>query len=83
MEKDISVCEAVTKRINQLLAENSWSLYKLAQQSGVLYDTLKKIVSNKNKAVNLSIIIQIANGFSKTLSEFTDSELFKYDNLNF
>ena len=83
MEKNISVCEAVTKRINQLLGENNWTLYKLAQQSGVLYDTLKKIVSNKNKAVNLAIIIQIANGFGKTLSEFTDNELFQYDNLEF
>jgi transcriptional regulator with XRE-family HTH domain len=78
---ETSVCGAVTNRINQLLGEKNWTLYKLAQESGVLYDTLKKIVSNKNKAVNLAIIIQIANGFGMTLSQFANTHFFSIANL--
>ena len=43
---------------------------------------LKSIMKNKAKGVNLKTIIIIADGFKMTPSEFLNSELFIYDNLN-
>jgi len=77
----ITVCGAVTKRINSLLAKNGWTLYRLSVESGVIYNTLKKIVNNRNKGVNLGLVIQIANGFGMTLEQFASDPVFKIDGL--
>lgn len=79
----ITVCGAVTKRINDLLAKNDWTLYRLSAESGVIYNTLKKVVNNANKGINLSLVIQIANGFGMTLEQFVSDPVFKYDGLQF
>lgn len=39
-------------------------------------------MKGKSKGVNLKTIIAIADGFGMTASEFLNSELFSYDNLN-
>ena len=77
----LTVCEALTTRIQQLLEERKITLYKLALDSGVLYDTLKKITSNVNKSVDFAIVIKIAGGFDMTLEEFVSTSLFSEDNL--
>ena len=78
----MNVSEAVVMRIKQLLKEKDISLYKLGQLTGLLHETIKSIMKNKAKGVNLKTIIIIADGFKMTPSEFLNSELFIYDNLN-
>ncbi len=78
----MTVCEAVTARIKELLAAKNITLYRFAENSGVRYDTLKKIVSNDNKSVNFSSVIEIAGGFGMTIAEFVDCPLFSEENLN-
>ena len=39
-------------------------------------------MKGKAKGVNLKTIIALADGFGMTASEFLDSPLFDYDNLN-
>ncbi len=58
------------------------SRYKLEQLSCLSHDTIKSIMKGKSKGVNLKTIIAIADGFGMTASEFLNSELFSYDNLN-
>ena len=39
-------------------------------------------MKGKAKSVNLKTLIAIADGFEMKVSEFLDSSLFNYDNLN-
>lgn len=57
-------------------------MYKLERRSAVSHDTLKSIMKGKTKGVNLKTLIALSDGLGITVSEFLNSELFSYDNLN-
>lgn len=77
-----NISEAVTIRLKELLDERGLSVYKLERRSAVSHDTLKSIIKGKTKGVNLKTLIALSDGLGITVSEFLNSELFSYDNLN-
>lgn len=77
-----NISEAVTIRLKELLDERGLSVYKLERRSAVSHDTLKSIMKGKTKGVNLKTLIALSDGLGITMSEFLNSELFSYDNLN-
>ncbi len=77
-----NISEAVTIRLKELLDERGLSVYKLERGSAVSHDTLKSIMKGKTKGVNLKTLIALSDGLVITVSEFLNSELFSYDNLN-
>ena len=77
-----NIIEAVTIRLKELLDERGLSVYKLERRSAVSHDTLKSIMKGKTKGVNLKTLIALSDGLGITVSEFLNSELFSYDNLN-
>lgn len=56
--------------------------YRLEHNAGLSHNTVKSIMNGKAKGVNLKTLIAISDGFGITVSEFLDSEMFLYDNLN-
>lgn len=76
------ISEACANRIKELLKENNLTQYKLEQKSCLSHETIKSIMKGKTKGVNLKTIIAIADGFGMTVSDFLNSPLFSYDNLN-
>lgn len=78
----MSISQAVAKRIKDLLKEKNLTQYKLEQKACLSHDTVKSIMKGKAKGVNLRTVIALADGFGMTISEFLNSELFLYDNLN-
>lgn len=58
------------------------SQYKLEHLACLSHETVKSIMKGKAKGVNQKTIIAIADGFGMTVSEFLNSDLFLYDNLN-
>ena len=78
----MNISRAVALRIMELLQEQNISQYKLEYNAGLSHDTVKSIMKGKTKGVNLKTIIAIADGFGMTASEFLNSTLFNYDNLN-
>ena len=78
----MDISTAVTIRIKQLLAERKMSQYRLGQLSCLSHETIKSIMKGKTKSVNLKTLVCIADGFSMTVSEFLNCDLFLYDNLN-
>ena len=78
----MSVSEAVAQRIRNLLKEKNLTLYKLEHITGLSHETIKSIMKNKAKGVNLKTIIIIADGFGLAVNEFLNDELFLFDNLN-
>lgn len=78
----MSISQAVTRRIKELLFEKGLTQYRLEQNAGLSHDTLKSIMKGKTNGVNLRTLILISDGFGITVSEFLNSDLFLYDNLN-
>lgn len=78
----MNISQAVAIRIKELLKQNQLSQYKLERNACLSHDTVKSIMKGKAKGVNLKTLIAISDGFGITVSEFLNSELFLYDNLN-
>ncbi len=66
--------ESITKRIDELLYEKGWSLYKLSQESCIALSTLKNIYTGHTKCLALSVIYKLADAFKISPIEFIDSE---------
>ncbi len=78
----MNISQAVAIRIKELLIKQNISQYRLERKACLSHDTLKSIMKGKAKGVNLKTLIAIADGFGMTISEFLNSDLFLYDNLN-
>ena len=77
----MSLAEAVALRIEDLLKEKNLTQYKLYKLSGVAQSSISEIRSKKNKAPNLYIVYELAQGFGMSLSQFFDCEYFKGYNI--
>ncbi len=73
--------DAVSKRIVQLLKEKNMTQYRLEQESGVIHGALNRILAGQNKTVTLTTIYKLARGFNMTVFEFMDDDLFRSDYL--
>ncbi|MCM1546440.1 MAG: helix-turn-helix domain-containing protein [Clostridiales bacterium] len=78
----MNISQAVAERIRELLKQKNLTQYKLEQKACVSHETLKSIMKGKAKGVNLRTLIAVADGLDMTVSQFLDSRLFLYDNLN-
>lgn len=78
----MNISQAVATRIRELLKQFGMTQYKLEHNACLSHDTVKSIMKGKAKGVNLKTIVAIADGFDMTVSQFLDSEIFLYDNLN-
>ena len=77
----MTLTEALSIRINELLKEREITQYKLYSLSGVSQSTISDIRHQYNKKVTLNIIYEIAQGFNMDLPTFFDSPLFKNGNI--
>lgn len=77
----MTLTEALSLRVNELLEERKLTQYRLSILSGVSQSTIGDIRHQRNKTVNIRIIYEIAQGFSMELPEFFDSPLFKNGNI--
>lgn len=78
----MNISQAVAIRIKELLKVRGISLYRLERTACLSHETVKSIMKGKAKGVNLKTLIMIADGFGLTVSEFLNSDLFLYDNLD-
>ena len=78
---NLTVNDAVAKRISKLLCEKNMSQYRLEQESGIQHGSMQCIMNGRNKTVTLSTVILLARGFHMSLTEFLDDELFRSEDL--
>ena len=77
----MTVCQAVAKRVNELLIERKMTQYRLEQNSGIQHGTMNSIMSAKNKGVELNTVMMITRGFKMSVIEFLDDPIFKSEEL--
>lgn len=78
----MTIGEAVAKRINELLFENGWSLYKLAKISGLPLSTLKNLYTGHTKSPTLAVIYRISEAFNISPIEFLDCDILTAKDLD-
>ena len=74
--------EAVAKRIEQLLIERNWSLYRLSKESCIPLSTLKNLYVKHTKSPTLTIIFKISETFEISPIDFLNCSLFDSKNLD-
>lgn len=62
----------IIPRIQELCLQRSWTVYRLAKESGIPYSTLCTMLHKANSP-SISTLIRICKGFGITLSEFFDT----------
>ena len=77
------------KTLNDVIVERLYKFmkddmtqYKLAQQSGIPFATIKSIMQRRTKGISLKTVILLANGLNITPSEFIDDQSFWAENLD-
>ena len=73
---------AVALRISNLLIKNNMSRYALCKKIVMPEQTLKNIIDERNKDIQLSTIAKIADGFDMSIEEFFKDSLFDKNTLD-
>lgn len=68
--------EAISCRILELCEMKDWNINKLANSSGITSSTIYSIINFQSKNPGIISIQKICDGFSISLRDFFDSELF-------
>lgn len=75
--------EAFAIRVRELLASKKMTQYKLEQATGLYHSTLTYILNNngKTKSCNFKSMALIIRELGLSITEFFDSPVFEFDNL--
>lgn len=73
--------KAFAFRVREILQEKKMTQYKLAQATGLYHSTMTDILNCKYQTPNFKNMTLIIRELGMTMSEFFDSELFNFENL--
>ncbi len=74
--------EAFAIRVKELLKEKKITQYKLCKQTGLYPSTMNYILHAKTKASNFKSMALIIRELGVSLTDFFDSPIFDFDNLD-
>lgn len=77
----MKISSAVALRVSNILSERNKSFYRLEKDADIPHNTMKTLMRETNKSVNLRTVIQIAKGLNMTLSEFFNDPIFESEEL--
>lgn len=72
---------AVAMRVSNILREKGLSQYRLERNIAMPHNTMKTLMGERNKSVNLRTIMQIVRGLEMTTAEFFNDPLFEREDL--
>ena len=76
-----SLNEAFALRVKEILKEKGMTKYKLEQLTGFYHSTMSDILNCKFKSANFKNMALIIRKLGVSMSEFFDSPLFDFENL--
>lgn len=77
-----NISDVVVERLCKYMGEQNLTQYKLAQQSGLPFPTIKSIMQGRTKGISLKTIVLLSYGLGITPSEFINDDAFLADNLD-
>lgn len=72
---------AVAMRVSNILHERKMSQYRLEKDIAMPHNTMKTLMSERNKSVNLKTVMQIIRGLNMTTAEFFNDPVFERTDL--
>ena len=75
--------EAFTIRLTELLKERNISLHKFLKDNCIARSTIVNIMKGNTKCPTLAIIYQVADGFKMTPIEFLSDNVFQREDLEY
>ncbi len=79
----MTISQAVTARINEILREKDMTWYKLEQITGLSKGTIIGIQYSRYKSINLTTLVIIIKTLGISIDEFFKSPLFNEENLDY
>ncbi len=73
--------KAFALRVREILKEKKMTQYKLAQETGLYHSTMTDILNCKYKTPNFKNVTLIIKALGLSMTEFFDSNLFNFENL--
>ena len=77
----MTLADALSARLEELMKEKEITQYRLSQLSGVAQSSIADIRLKRNKGANILLIYAISVGLGIDLTEFFNSEFFKAENI--
>ena len=77
----MKLSSAVALRVSNILREKNMSQYRLEKEIAMPHNTMKTLMRETNKSVNLKTVMQIVRGLKMTTAEFFDDPIFESDDL--
>lgn len=77
----MTIMEALSERVTELITAKGITQYRLAQLSGIAESTIADIRKMRNRGTNIQNINAIAQGLGMGLDEFFASPLFSLENI--
>lgn len=74
--------QAFAIRVREILKEKKMTQYRLEQETGIYHSSMTSILGNKTKASNFKSIALIIRELGLTMTDFFDSPVFNFDNLD-
>lgn len=78
----MTINQAFATRVREILKDKKMTQYKLEQQTGLYHSTMNALMNNRIKSSNFKTMAIIINELGMSVSEFFDSPLFDFDNMN-
>lgn len=72
---------AVAMRISKILQSRQMSQYRLEKITATPHNTMKTLMGERNKSVNLKTVMLIIRGLDMTAAEFFDDPIFENPDL--
>ena len=74
--------EAFSIRVRELLKAKKMTQYKLEQATGIYHSTMTSILNNKTAASNFKSMALIIRELEIPMADFFNSPVFDFDNLD-
>ena len=76
-EEHMTLSQAVSHRVRQILNEKEMTQYRLEQISGITHGTMNSFLNGRYKSCNLTTLVLIIRAFGMTIKEFFDNPIFE------
>ncbi len=77
----MTLSDAVSKRIREILNEKNMTQYRLEQNAGISHSTMNCFLNARYKSCNLTTVVLIIRALGMTIAEFFDDPIFESDDL--
>ena len=80
-EEYMTLSQAVSQRVRQILNEKEMTQYRLEQISGITHGTMNSFLNGRYKSCNLTTLVLIIRAFGMTIKEFFDNPIFESEEI--